>query len=130
MIQELDFHCTLQGANLDPAPLAGTDRFEILEYSRVGEIAEKGRLKGRPLDFGYIRFKSREGDLEEFVNALYSSRKLIVDNGSEVSALHILLKYEGQCNWEIAPSLLKMIGELGLTLTITCYEANDVNEIK
>jgi hypothetical protein len=130
MIQELDFYCALQGANLDPAPLVSADKFEILEYNRAGEVAKKGRFKGRPLDFGNIRFKSREGDLEEFVNALHSSRKLIIDNGSEISELHILLKYEGQCNWEIAPSLLKMIGELGLTLTITCYEANDADVIK
>jgi predicted nucleic acid-binding protein len=77
-----------------------------------------------------VRFKSKEGDFEEFVNMLYKSSKLIVENRSDARELHLLLGYEGQCNWEIAPSLLKMIGELGLTLTITCYEANDADVIK
>jgi hypothetical protein len=125
MLQDFDFYCALQGTDFDPMPFVVAGKFEILEHNRVGEIAQKGRFKDRPLDFGYVRFKSKEDDFEKFVSALYDSKRLIIESKSELRELHIFLGYEGQCNWEIVPNMLKIIGELGLTLTITCAEADD-----
>jgi hypothetical protein len=110
----------LQGPNFDPTPFLADEQFEILEFHRVGEIAAKGRSVGQPLDFGYVRFSSREKNFEEFVNRLYSSRELITGSRDEIRELHIFLEYEGQCNWEFTPSLLRMVSDLELVLTITC----------
>lgn len=122
MITDLYFHCALQGESFDPTPFLNTEQFEVLNYHRIGDIAEQGRFKGQARDDGYVRFKARVDDFDEFVYRLYAQKPLVVENNAERRELHIFLGYEGQCNWDFDPDVLRMISELDLTLTISCAE--------
>ncbi len=43
--------------------------------------------------------------------------------GDEDIKIWMIYEYEGQCNMEFAPSDLKKLGEKGISLCISCYEA-------
>lgn len=120
MITDLYFHCALQGENFDPTPFLTSAQFEVLNYHRIGDIAEKGRFKGQAHNDGYVSFKAKTGDFDEFVHRLYAEKPLIVESHAERRELHLFLGYQGQCNWDFPPDVLRMIGELGLTLTMSC----------
>lgn len=119
------FYCALQGDHFDPIPFLGHDRFEVINYHRVGELAEEGRFKGQIRDDGYVSFKAKAGDFDEFVNRLYVEKELIIENRIQVKELHVFLAFEGQCNWAFDPDILRMIGELDLTLTISCAQMDN-----
>lgn len=122
VINDIYFHCALLGDHFDPTAFLADEQFEVLNYHRVGDLAEKGAFKGQIWDYGYVRFKSKTGDFDEFVNKLYAKKDLVGENSIEARELHIFLGYEGQCNWYFDSAILRMISELGLTLTISCAE--------
>src|SRR5690606_10974681 len=96
----------------------------ISEYHSVGEIGKRGTSKGRLLESGHIRFKCK-GDFNQFIKKLYSMKDLIVENKAERGVVHISIWYEDQCNWEFTPSILAMISELNLILTLSCAKIDN-----
>src|SRR5262245_16662339 len=112
-ITNIYFNCTLQGDNFDPTPLLGNNQLEIIDYHHRGEVDQRKGREGRIFEDGGVLFTSKGGGFEEFVKKLYSIKDLMVGNPvDDRRVVYIALEYEGHCNWEIEPHLLKMIGEL------------------
>ena len=124
-IRDIYFYCALQGENFDPIPLLNLDKFTVADYHCVGDWTRIAKLRGEPQKTGYICLEAKGENFEGFVNNLFLAKELITENNTEVRELHIFLEYENQCNWWFDASLLKIIGELNLDLTISCSEVED-----
>ena len=79
------------------------------------------------LDWGFII----EEDSPDFVNALDLFIELITQNRSLLEGIGVaagsitfwyMYEYDQQCNMEFSPNITKQIGELGITLCISCWE--------
>jgi hypothetical protein len=71
-------------------------------------------------DDGYTNF------IECFLNILEGKYDKLsdLDITRDDISIWLIYEYEGQCNMEFAPNDLKRLGDNGITLCISCYEAS------
>ncbi len=69
-------------------------------------------------DFGYFNF------IDYFLNILDGNLVLLEDMGitRDNIAIWMLYEYEDQCNLEFRPDEMRRMGEVGITLCISCWE--------
>ncbi len=116
MITQTTLFCILSKDDFDPDPFLSYDQFDM-DYHRRGDISKRS---GMVFTSGGITLSSKNEDIDNFLNDLYSIRGLIAesDNGNRV--LYVLLGYEDQCNWDFSLEELRMIVEMGFVLAVSC----------
>lgn len=130
MIKEMDIRCHFYGEKFSPKVVEQLTGFTLENKIEVGEISHKGRNKGKPSDYGNGELCPPKDykDKEDFgllwiAEALYKHIDVIRSSGAEDIDLVIGVFYEGQCNFVFEPESIKLIGELGLPLQVSCYES-------
>jgi len=73
-----------------------------------------------------------EEDSKYFTQALPYFSELISENLDELHGIGVkseeitfwyMYEYEQQCNMEFSPEIMKRLGDLGITLCVSCWEA-------
>ncbi|NJN98954.1 MAG: hypothetical protein HC875_35105 [Anaerolineales bacterium] len=130
-ITHVHFSCALQGDDFDPTPFLDNGQLKITDYHLRGSVDNRKGREGRIFQDGYILLQSKDGNFEEFIHKLYSIKELIIGNKADRRVVYVDLWYEGYCHWEVEPNLLKMMGELDLTLATSSIEEeeNEDNEM-
>ncbi|MGC0154972.1 hypothetical protein ACPRNU_21140 [Chromobacterium vaccinii] len=121
----MECSCTLTGVNLDP------NSFDYLSQEGdqvskqfAGGIAVRGRYKGMPIPEGSFHLLGSLERVLDFLEGMGDRDRLNVDYVN----VCLLVGHDGQCNFELEPALLLRLGEVNVTLGITCYESDDFRE--
>jgi hypothetical protein len=129
MIKEMDIRCHLYGEKFSPKLVEQLTGVTLENKIEVGEISNKGRNKGRPSDYGNGELCPQkdlktEGDFGLNWIALHLSKYIDVFRrcGAENIQLVIGVWYDKQCNLVFDAESIKLIGELGIPLQVSCYE--------
>jgi len=57
------------------------------------------------------------------LDALWSHLRTLLALGAMAPVLHLIVEWEEQCNFEFSLEELRAIADLGISLTVSCYEA-------
>jgi hypothetical protein len=115
-----NIQCLLMGEAFSPAHLANLTSLLLTTQTEPGSIGTIGRYKGKPVPDGSAMLEGT--DLETVVTALHQHFDILRQVGVTDINLTVTLAYTNQCNWEFAPEPLRLLGEMGITLGVTCYE--------
>ena len=129
MIKEMDIRCHLYGENFLPKMVEKQSGIALENKIEVGDITNRGRNKGKPSDYGKgvlcppKEFKVKE-DFGLYWVALTLTKYINIfrECGADNIDLVIGVWFEGQCNLAFEPESIKLIGELGIALQVSCYE--------
>jgi len=129
MIREIDVRCHLYGENFSPKLLEQLTGITLENKLEVGDMLTKGINRGKPSTYGDAILcppdenkKSEDYGLLWVAETLYKNIDVIRNNVDHFE-LVIGVFYEEQCNFVLEPKALKLIGELGIPLQISCYES-------
>ncbi|QKE76085.1 hypothetical protein HPK19_25100 (plasmid) [Arthrobacter citreus] len=130
MIEELDVRCHLSGDKFSPKKVEELTGVKLIQKKEVGEIGTKGPFKEQPVKYGSGVLCPPEGIVYlDYNNKIYWVAKTLYDFiddikkcGVEDIDFVIGVFYKEQCNFALEPDALKLIGELGVHLSISCYE--------
>ncbi|MEH7014699.1 hypothetical protein V7087_28470 [Neobacillus niacini] len=129
MIKEMDIRCHFYGEKFSPKVVEKLIGITLKNKIEVGDISNRGRNKGKPADYGNGElcppkdFKDNE-DFGLYWIALTLSKHIDIFRkcGAENIDLVIGVWNEKQCNLVFKPESIKLIGELGIPLQVSCYE--------
>lgn len=125
----MDIRCHFYGEKFSPKVVEQLIGIKLENKIEVGDISKRGRNKGKPTDYGNGElsplkdFKDKE-DFSLYWLALTLSKHIDVFRkcGAENIDLVIGVWYEKQCNLVFEPETIKLIGDLGIALQVSCYE--------
>ncbi len=128
MIEETAY-LIVYGPTFSPSAAAAEHGFPYENQNEPGEIGTAGRYKDRPIPDGHARVELTKNSTDGIdSNNVHTSLARVIEtcrrHGATDGHVHLDVKYVGQCNLELPPRLLHLLGSLGLPLTITCYEAS------
>lgn len=97
----------------------------------AGDIGSSGRFKGKSTPVGSALVELTEDAAnvsgihpeERLVDLLVENVSILRSCGADDIVFHLNVEYDGQCNFEIDPSLLKKLSLIDAHLAITCYQA-------
>jgi len=99
-----------------------------------GEIARSGRYRNQPTPHGSATIKF-EDDLSscdplttQSLNVLAESIPAFREAGATTIVIHCDVAYRDQCNLEMSPGFLAAIARLGVPLTLTCYQDDNLRD--
>ncbi|MFB5284684.1 hypothetical protein [Peribacillus sp. Hz7] len=130
MIKEMDIRCHLYGESFSPMKIEKSTGITLENKIEVGDIVSKGRCKGELSSYGngelcpQDEYKNSEDyGLLWIVETLQKYIDVFRSYGAKDIDLVIGVFYEGQCNFVLEPKAIKVIGELGIPLQVSCYES-------
>ena len=129
MIKKMDIRCQFYGKKFSPKVVEKQSGITLENKIEVGDITNRGKNIGKPSDYGNGElcppkdFKDNE-DFGLYWIALTLSKHIDIFRkcGAEDIDLVIGVWYEKQCNLVFEPKSIKLIGELGIALQVSCYE--------
>ncbi|MEY9977914.1 hypothetical protein ABH968_002860 [Lysinibacillus sp. RC79] len=132
MIKDMDIRCHFYGEEFSPKVVEQLIGIKLENKIEVGDISKIGRNKGKPSDYGNGElcppkdFKDTE-DFGLHWLAVTLSKNIVFFRkcGAENIDLVIGVWYEKQCNLVFEPESIKLFGDLGIALQVSCYEDFD-----
>ena len=129
MIMKMDIRCHFYGEKFSPKVVEKQSGIRLENKIEVGDITKRGGNKGKPSDYGNgelcppKEFKGKE-DFGLYWIALTLSKHIDIlrECGADNIDLVIGVWFEEQCNLAFEPEAIKLIGELGIALQVSCYE--------
>lgn len=129
MIKEMDIRCHIYGEKLSPKVMEKQSGLILENKIEVGDISKRGRDKGEPSDYGKCELSppNDSKDKEDFglywiALTLSKHMDIFHECGADKIDLVIGVWFEKQCNLAFEPESIKLIGELGIALNVSCYE--------
>ncbi len=128
MIKEMDIRCHLYGDEFSPNRVEELTGITLENKIEVGEIATKGRYRGKPTPYGngelipLSKYKeTNDFGLEWIALTIFEHLDVFRKCGAENIELVVGVFHEGQCNFSLPPKAMKLIGEMGIELQVSCY---------
>jgi hypothetical protein len=130
MIKEMDIRCHLSGDEFSPKKVEELIGITLENKIEVGETATRGRYRGTPIPYGNGELippsnskDTKDFGLEWIALTMYEHLDVFRNCGAENIDLVIGVFFEGQCNFTLPPKAMKLIGDTGIELQISCYES-------
>lgn len=127
MIVDMDIRCHLYGKQFSPKKVEQLTGLILENKKEVGDIATRGMFKGKPTPYANGELvppqKGNDFGLEWIALTMYEQINTFRKCGAEDIDLVIGVFYEDQCNFTLSSKALKLIGEMGIELQISCYES-------
>ena len=129
--------CKLSGPTFSPREAEAHTGLRFSRRSEPGELSEVDRYQGHSAGPGRAELAIQEygapadlaGKNMAAFDALARSLDALRRAGATELALRFDVEYAGACVIDLPPELLRKIGELGLPLAISCYEAQETEEL-
>lgn len=128
MITRMSIRCQMYGQEFSPNLVEQLTGLVLEDKNEVGELQKRGPFKGKPANFGWGVLCSPtdfedDDELKWIVSALSKHIEIIRICGAEDIDLVIGAWYDKQCNLVFTAESIKILGELGITIELSCYEA-------
>ncbi|MEI2358716.1 hypothetical protein [Mesobacillus zeae] len=130
MIVDMDVRCHLYGEKFSAKKVEELTGLTLDNKMEIGDIATMGKYKGTPTPYGNgellppNKYKQRDDFGLEWISLIMKENISVFRNcGAENIDLVIGVFYEGQCNFTLPSKTLKLIGEMGIELQVSCYES-------
>jgi len=119
----------LCGDMFSPAEAERRTGIKLSKGNEPGEIAAKGRYKGKPYPHGCAELREPGESLislekSQVVDILTANIDTFRGCGATNMWIDIAIGYNNQCNLELSPSFLTRVASLGIPVAITCYESD------
>ncbi len=129
--------CICSGPGFSPRNAEAQSGLRFSRKSEPGELSEVDRYQGHSPGHGraelplqeYGLFSDLTGKNSAPLDALGRSLEALRRSGATDLRLRFDIEFAGQCVFELSPELLKKLGELGLTLHVSCFEAQETEEM-
>lgn len=126
MIQ-VHVYVSISGLSFSPAAAIEEHGIFYDSQNEPGEIGTTGRYKNVPIPEGRARVvltkdTSKCFDSEQVWGPLVGIVDACRRHGASDITVFLDVGYVDQCNFELAPYVVHLIGSLGLTVAISCYE--------
>lgn len=119
---KINCSCSISGEAFHPHSIVRhmppTDDFSI---HFAGEIATRGRYKGKPYPYGSISFNASPESVAEFIETIGDLEKI----GIEYINVCLNVAYNKECVFDLSPDLAARFSRLDITLCVTCYECDE-----
>ena len=130
MITRESISIKITGDTFSPSEAERVTGLSLSRTIEPGEIAPRGRYKGRPSPHGYANLSAPDEPPEDGkLAALLGSFLLHVETLRQLGADDIVVYagyfYDAQCNLTFWPDAMAKLGELGVPLWVSCYEDSD-----
>lgn len=127
----------LSGPTFSPRAAQAQTGLRFSRASEPGELSEVDRYQGHTAGSGRAELPIQEYGLASdlasknmaALDALARSIEALRRAGATDLAFRFDVEFAGQCILDFPPELLRKIGDLGLPLTISCYEAQETEEL-
>ena len=129
--------CIAKGASFSPRAAEVQTGLRFSRKQEPGELSEVDRYQGHTSGQGRAELSLQDvGALEDLsgknaaaLDALARSLESLRRAGATELSLRFDIEYAGTCALHLPPDLLKKLGDLGLPLVITCFEAQETEEL-
>lgn len=122
---QLTYTLRASGEAFSPAGAEARCGLRFTGKGERGETTPTGRYRGRPLPYGWAELRSGDdtgGPGAPFVRAASALAAASAASGATECVLHIDVAFREQCNFEISRESLAVLAELGLPVTISCFQ--------
>ena len=126
--------CNVWGEDFAPGVVERETGIVFKRKNEVGDIASIGRYRNQPRPYGsgtlVLRERGETGEMIplEGLRLVGTLLEHFERAGGTDITIDVVVAYGNQCNLEISPECLKILGDLGLPLTISCYEEETLRE--
>lgn len=129
--------CICNGPGFSPRAAESQSGLRFSRKSEPGELSEVDRYQGHAPGHGraelplqeYGMFSDLTGKNSSPLDALARSLEALRRSGATEIRLRFDIEYHGQAVFDLPPELLKKLGDLGLPLHISCFEAQETEEL-
>ena len=129
--------CIVSGPSFSPHAAEARTGLLFSRKSEPGELSEVDRYQGHPAGIGRAEIPIQEyGGLADLagknmasMDALARSLESLRRAGATDLKLRLDVEYAGPCVLDLPAELLKKFGDLGLPLVISCFEAQETEEL-
>ena len=130
MIDELRLSVLLRGDAFSPKEAERATGLNLQDKLEVGEIATKGRYRGKPVPYGTAQLEAPEeipygesllwiiGALEKHLDSFYGM-------GADTTRIYAGYFYKDQCNFGFGKNELQALAKLNIGFDISCYDITD-----
>jgi hypothetical protein len=128
MITKLRIALVVVGATFSPGSLPNVGAWMLASSNKPGDLGSVGRYRAKPLPYGSATLTPTkasvvdfdEVEVSQFLAEVPRNLEAIRNAGGEDIHLDIAITYRDQCNFEISPTALDLLGKLGLTVSVSC----------
>jgi hypothetical protein len=129
--------CTASGPTFSPRAAEMQTGLAFARKTEPGEVNELDRYQGHPPGHGRAELALQEygsmadltGKSQATFDALARSLEALRRAGATDLRLRFDVEYAGACVLDLPSELLRKLGDLGLPLTISCYETQETEEL-
>jgi hypothetical protein len=119
-------YLVIRGEHFSPRQAEELTCLTLSNKLELGEIATRGRYKGKPRPFGAAHIKvskdvASTDRLSRLLELVAPHLESLQQLGATSRHVHIDVCYWDQCNLEFEPEEIARIAVLALPLTISCY---------
>lgn len=124
--------CHLWGEEFSPRSVETQLGSVFKDLKEPGDISRYGRYVNQPLPYGSATVVLRDGgETGEIIPRkalrwLAGNMGLFRRAGATEIYINVVVGYVGNCNFGMSPGLLKDLSKLGIGLSISCYEDEDL----
>ena len=128
MITQLRMALIVVGATFDPGKLPKVAAWVLASSNKPGDLGRVGRYRAKPLPYGSATLTPvtpssadvDEPEVLQFLAEVPRHLESIRNAGAEDIHFDIAVTYRDQCNFEISPSALLLLGQSTLPVSVSC----------
>jgi hypothetical protein len=129
--------CIASGPGFSPKTAEAQSGLRFSRKTEPGELSEVDRYQGHAPGYGRAELSLQEyglvsdltGKNSSALDALSRSLEALKRSGATELRLRFDIEFAGQCVLDFPSDLLKKLGDLGLPLHISCFEAQETEEM-
>jgi hypothetical protein len=131
-MRKIDCLCHVTGDKFSPSAAEKRTGLVFARKVEPGEIGTSGLHRGEPVPYGYARLEFcnvRSCSAPNFLKWLDDIRRsipLFRKEGAEDIDLDFIVAYKAQCNLEAEPQFFLALAQLGIPVSLSCWEDEDL----
>ena len=130
MIEDISASILIHGERFSPNQAEKITGLELQDKMEVGDIASKGRYKGKAIPYGSgLLVPPKHIDMFDrmmwLVKALDGKIDQLKEIGADEPNIHIGYFYKNQCNLVLSKEELTALAKLEIDFSFSCYDVSD-----
>jgi hypothetical protein len=122
--------CLIYGESFSPRKFENKTGLKLSQTNEKGDIGKVGKSRNKPMPYGsgILEFPedekfalSSESKLLKALTGFIEEAKVA---GAEDIDMYLNVEYTDQCNFTLEPEFLKIVSQLSIPVSISCYPAS------
>jgi hypothetical protein len=133
-MRKIDCFCHVTGDNFSPSAAEKVTGLVFANKVEPGEIGTFAPYRGKSVPYGHGRLdfcmirSCSAPDFLKWLDDIRRSIPLFRKEGAEDIDLDFIVAYKGQCNLEAEPRFFLALAQLGIPVSLSCWEDEDLPE--